>query len=264
MTNVERFSERMYATEHLLSRLPQLLDRIGDDPEAAVQTMDDDLAPLPFAERVAAMREVRDTARRLLGVRDDSERRDAARAFGTALLSWANTATEWQRNPAVDRLLSVLAGDGPVLVSPDSGQSKRGRERELRAVDVHAAGHWEDAAAALPELLIPVDGGLCTGEFGATILTPMPLRGALGQVRVGDRVLDQLVVSHQSVIKRDREIKNPFQFQGEVRVLYAPDPDGRTVWITEVNLYKLDLTAKHRWVYSPPEEHESLIRAHKR
>jgi hypothetical protein len=188
----------------------------------------------------------------------DEQGQASAQATREFLVPWLWTVDQWAQNPSVDRLLTVLGGDGPAIGPPSppsagSGDIAQSGPHRVRAADDEAGDAWDAAASTLPALMANVWDSLRSDPAPLVPVERLPLRGRLGHVTIGDRVLAHWEARHSGTIRRGRRTKkDKVRIVGapmgsgwaaarhETRVLYAVDEANTTVWVTDVHIFTLD------------------------
>jgi hypothetical protein len=266
--------------DQLRERARAFLARVADDPDGA---LDDDseegpsLQSLQGIDRAAAIDALTKCMMAIASANGWVELKPAIATFQQVIVPWLWTAEEWEYNPAIERLTSPLSGDGPRLEAephrndePQAAASSTETGWILRAVDVRTARQWNVVASKLREAVNRLHQRLATGEFGTDTFC-RPLRGQIGKVAIGGKLLDHLEARGQAAIRRGRGTKKDrtrfvavsvhkgfAALMGEARILYAVDRAEMTVWITDATLFKLD-PRSGRWVYSPADESKSTV-----
>jgi hypothetical protein len=224
-------------------------------PEDAEELEGRDLAALrylPDEDRALALEAWRSV---LLSATKLTSRTDLlalGRRMQDTLSPWSFTAEELEANPQVRRLTGVLAGTGPVLERPARTHGSESSDSQgwvVRAVDEPTARQWQLAAAKLPSVAGRHWSEMASGRFRATMFDK-PLRGRLSSVRIGTSILPHRKAKGSGGARRGRRTKkdNARHLHAEMRTLYAVDEGNRSVWVTSVDLFKLDIRPHRRWV----------------
>ena len=246
---IERLRE---AARRALEQLSASSEGWPDDPG---ELEDGDLAllrHLPDEDRAVALEAWRSV---LLSATTLTSRTDLL-AFGRSmqdtLAPWSFTAEEWEANPQVRRLTDEFAGTGPVLEPPTQTRTTESSESPgwvVCAVDESTAREWQLAAAKLPSVAGPYWSRMASGRIHSTMFD-QPLRGRLSSARIGTAVLPHRKAKGSGGARRGRRTKNDHarHLDAEMRTLYAVDEGNRLVWVTSVNLFKLERRAGRGWV----------------
>ncbi len=207
---------------------------------------------LPQEDRGMALDELRSVAVSAATITSRTDFVNFLRRSRKILEPWRLTAQQWVGNPSVERLVGVLTGNGPVLSPSTPSSTDQGHQRLMvRAVDDDTAQQWRLVVAKLPEAADWLSEKAATGKFESSRCDE-PLRGRLGWVHVDDTTFAQREVRFSGYVRRGRRTqkdRGPRHTQVEMRMLYAVDEDKALLWVTSVNLFKIELGHRPPFVY---------------
>jgi hypothetical protein len=157
------------------------------------------------------------------------------------LVSWSRTAKRWEKLGG-ERVFLDFPGNGPVLqpATELQGTSSGGlgtAEWLIRAASQGVRDEWLAASRRVDSVAEWSLNQLAADPLavGRPFPIRVPLQGSLGRVKVGSRELEHWEICRPAYSTVPRGSHRTHR-NGDLEVLYAPDPSEGVVWVTTARL----------------------------